>query len=495
MFKKAIFHFVFLTALLSCSALFAQLTVDAIPNPKKDGSGWVSNPDHIINESTVSRLNEIISKLDAQKKVQIAVALVDDIGDAVPKEFATALFRKWGVGDRQTNNGLLILLVKNQRRIEFEVGYGLEGVLPDVMTFRIQQQHMVPLLKQGNYDAAILEGVIAVEKRLLASREELMRSDAEYISNLRPVYTGLIIAIDIALFIAYYILLSVYITSKRGQEIFSGSSCLFAMLPIFLPMVLVVCTAIFTNLLINYVVLLFIFYVSIGLVFASYFITILRSIRKKEEPDRVVRYQELVLKTRSLKYYALIFPVPLLGFVYLLVKRILIRLRYAPYYSDACEGRKMQQVTKDKKIYLSADQQVELELKSVSFDIWKAVDCDVLLIIPYADQFSSTIGCGKCKNRTAKLVKVDVQARATFSHGGLTVRSYECEVCHSAFVRRESSSRLIQKAKKGPMFSDSGPSSGGWGGSSSGGSSSSSSSSSSDFGGGSSGGGGSGSSW
>ena len=153
----------------------AAVSVDSILNPKTAGTGYVSDSHHILSKGTIDQVNEILKKLDTAKKAQIAIVLVNSIGNRVPKEFATELFKFWGIGDKATNKGLLVLLVKDQKRIEFEVGYGLEGVIPDIISNRIQQQAMVPNLKKGDYNAAILEGLKMISKTLEEGNKKTSR--------------------------------------------------------------------------------------------------------------------------------------------------------------------------------------------------------------------------------------------------------------------------------------------------------------------------------
>ena len=81
-------------------------------------------------------------------------------------DFAHRLLNEWGVGKKGKNNGLVILLVTDQRCIQFYTGYGLEGDLPDAICKRIQTRDMIPYLKDGNWDAGMVAGVRAVCGRL-----------------------------------------------------------------------------------------------------------------------------------------------------------------------------------------------------------------------------------------------------------------------------------------------------------------------------------------
>jgi len=138
----------------------AEYTVETIPNPKtQDANAYVSNPDGILKQETVSRINVLLDSLEAQNGSEVAVVAVNSIGYEDIKSFATTLFKTWGIGKSRNNNGLLVLFVLDQRKVTFETGYGLEGVLPDAISKRIQTQSMIPEFKNGNYDAGILAGV------------------------------------------------------------------------------------------------------------------------------------------------------------------------------------------------------------------------------------------------------------------------------------------------------------------------------------------------
>ena len=81
-------------------------------------------------------------------------------------EYSTNLFRQFGIGDKEKNNGLLILIALEERKSRIEVGYGLEGVLPDGKTGRIQDEYMIPYFKDNNFDEGILNGYKALFKEV-----------------------------------------------------------------------------------------------------------------------------------------------------------------------------------------------------------------------------------------------------------------------------------------------------------------------------------------
>ncbi len=161
----------FLLILFADTAAFAQsaYTVETLPNPKAGGGrGYVSNPDGILGESDVNQLNTIIAALEDSATAQVAVAIVNSIGEENPKDFAYRLFRHWKVGQAGRDNGLLILSVIDQRRTEFETGYGLEAVLPDAICYRIGMQELAPYFREEAYG----QGLLATLERIRATLED-----------------------------------------------------------------------------------------------------------------------------------------------------------------------------------------------------------------------------------------------------------------------------------------------------------------------------------
>ncbi|MCH2042920.1 MAG: TPM domain-containing protein [Saprospiraceae bacterium] len=154
--------FIVQTVLLTCLvfSLNAQhFSIETVPNPKENRNDFVSNPDQIITSAEETKLNKLLYYLERETSIEVAVVLVNSIGDQKPADFATTLINYWGVGKRGLNNGLLVLMVKGQRRIEFRTGYGLETILTDIECKDIQQKHMVPAFKAEKYGVGILQGL------------------------------------------------------------------------------------------------------------------------------------------------------------------------------------------------------------------------------------------------------------------------------------------------------------------------------------------------
>ena len=137
-------------------------TVDNLPMVYlQDRTKHVVNPDGILSAPAVARMDSMLYRLEADKGVQSVVAVVERIEGGDCYEFAITLGNKYGVGNQQ-NTGLIILLSTQDRCYQILTGEGLEGTLPDAICRRIENRKMVPYLKTGDWDNAMLQTVAAV---------------------------------------------------------------------------------------------------------------------------------------------------------------------------------------------------------------------------------------------------------------------------------------------------------------------------------------------
>lgn len=157
-------------------------TPKSVPNVQvEDYRRFVTNPDDILSREAVYRIDTTLLRLKEARIAQVAVVAVESIGFSEPREFATELFRHWGIGEKGRDNGLLVLLVLGQGAIEIEVGYGLEGVLTDGLCKRVIERLMIPRFKEGDFDGGMIEGVGALAGILTTSAvpEELAAEEDE----------------------------------------------------------------------------------------------------------------------------------------------------------------------------------------------------------------------------------------------------------------------------------------------------------------------------
>ena len=126
----------------------------AIPNVKKVNTIYINDKANLLSESTKQDLLKIGTDLDNKYKAQIAVYTIDSLNGESIEDYANKLFRKLGIGYKEKNNGVLILVAKNDHKARIEVGYGLEGDIPDGKAGRILKS-MLNEFKKDKYDEGI----------------------------------------------------------------------------------------------------------------------------------------------------------------------------------------------------------------------------------------------------------------------------------------------------------------------------------------------------
>lgn len=125
-------------------------------------TGRVTDNAQILSETTRRSLTETLKGHEDRTSNQIAILTVPTINGESIEEYAVKVFEAWKLGQKGKDNGILIVVVPNDRRMRIEVGYGLEGTLTDGMAGQILQFVMTPRFKNGDYDGGITDGVQAV---------------------------------------------------------------------------------------------------------------------------------------------------------------------------------------------------------------------------------------------------------------------------------------------------------------------------------------------
>lgn len=170
---KTIIFLVFIASMFAAPAMAA----------KKDNPflvGRVTDNAEILNDSTRRTLTERLKAHEAGTGNQVAVLTVPTIGDESIEEYAVAVFESWKLGVKGKDNGVLIIVVPNDRRMRIEVGYGLEGALTDSMAGQIIRNVMTPRFKEGDFDGGVEAGVQSVIDVLEKGALPEMAQDKEY---------------------------------------------------------------------------------------------------------------------------------------------------------------------------------------------------------------------------------------------------------------------------------------------------------------------------
>ena len=195
-------------------------TPRTVPNVQLDDARrFVSNPDWILSPTTVAEIDRMCFELKEKGLAQVAVLVLDEVDERDLELFAHKVLNLWGVGDREKDNGLVISVVRRQRDIQFETGYGLEGVLPDAICKRIQTVYMVPPLGRGDWDEGVLEGVKAVYNVLTDNKEELGA-----LSGAEDSEGDLFVILALVLPLLAFVILAIAIARQRNKNGGAGNS-------------------------------------------------------------------------------------------------------------------------------------------------------------------------------------------------------------------------------------------------------------------------------
>ncbi|WAM35036.1 TPM domain-containing protein [Caldicellulosiruptor morganii] len=139
---------------------------DVLPKPQKNI--YVFDCANLIDDSDEEEMRALAKELDQKTQAQLVAVTVETLGGKTIEEYALELFRKWGIGDKEKNNGVLILvnrenlLAGKKGRIRIEVGYGLEGAITDGKAGRILDDYAIPAFEKKEYSKGIKDTFFAV---------------------------------------------------------------------------------------------------------------------------------------------------------------------------------------------------------------------------------------------------------------------------------------------------------------------------------------------
>ncbi len=144
-------------AALACGAV----GVNSLPKP----TGYVSDLAHVVSPADKDTLEAFCTRVEQELGVQFALVTIDSIGDQPIRDFALDLSRKWGVGDRKTNQGVLLLLAVKDHKDDIETGRGIEPYITDGFAGSTLRS-MRPDLRSGNYGAALIAAAHSMAQQI-----------------------------------------------------------------------------------------------------------------------------------------------------------------------------------------------------------------------------------------------------------------------------------------------------------------------------------------
>ena len=178
----------------------AQLRVSPAPDR------WVTDQAGFLSPETVARLDARLEDYERQTGHQLLVWIGRTFGEgSTPEEFAVRAFEAWKVGRKGIDDGLVLFIFAEDRKIKIEVGYGLEGVVPDIYAYRVINNILVPGIRAGRPDQAVEDAVTALIGYISgdgnAAGEEPAPARGRGTSAVKGVFSGIAVLILIILFI------------------------------------------------------------------------------------------------------------------------------------------------------------------------------------------------------------------------------------------------------------------------------------------------------
>lgn len=367
----------FISLLFSQILLAKEYSPEDIVNPNKaDRRVYVADPADLVSPSAQAQANKILWNLRQQTGAEAVVVVVPNTGDYTREEFAVKLFDNWGVGKSDNDNGVIILIVPDQREAWIATGYGVEGVIPDIAATKIVNRSVVPYMKQNNLDGAVV--AVAQDVATVLSQpeaaEELKSKNKEAWDQMHE--------------------------SDVTSEDFAA----------------------------------FILMVVISLFIISWvkFIVDSRSLKNKE------RYLQARGWNDSQTTYLLlgIFSLGLGIIPYFLAKRRYHKARNSHPPCETCHGKMRKLNEEEDNNLLSPAQDLEEKLNSVDYDVWVCEQCGSVERYAFPNRHSQYSECPHCHTKAMFMAKDHVVVPPTTKSTGIGERIYECKYCRNQTRKR-----------------------------------------------------------
>lgn len=181
-------------------------------------SGRVVDAADIIPANEEARLTEKLAALETQSRRQLVVATVPSLGGYEISDYGYQLGRSWGIGDNQRNDGVILLVAPNERKLRIESGYGMEGIITDGLSSLIINQAIVPKFKAGDYPGGIEAGVDALVTQMTLPEDEARKIAAQAAKPRQDSGGGIDFGTVVFLLIFFFFFVLPMLRAMRGGK-------------------------------------------------------------------------------------------------------------------------------------------------------------------------------------------------------------------------------------------------------------------------------------
>lgn len=377
--------YIFLLCVLSFSLFGQSYTVESVPNPQEAAvPSFVSDPDNLLKPETELIINTQIDSLWKVNDTEMAVVVLNSIGFENEDDFANRLYNHWGIGGKSQNNGVLLLVVQDIRRIVIRTGYGVEGILPDITAHRIISDIIVPHFRNGDIDAGVIAGVDGVIRVI---REEPFVKETR-----KPVNWGEALPYAAAGYIIFMFLTLLWIVTAvrkvhqnkvlstnlaRYKAIKDQNKATYAISAFTFPMI-------------AFFIILFFF---------------------------------------RFEYILLLLPVPIAALpAYLYGRRKMYKARRAPIPCNVCSNKMHMLSEREEDTRLKVSQQFEEKLNTVDYDVFVCDNCQNEAVFSL-DKFNAYTRCPRCNTKAYILHSKRTVLMPTYFNSGTQRSTFKCKFC------------------------------------------------------------------
>jgi uncharacterized protein len=206
--------------------LTAQMLVAAEVIPPKPDR-YFNDYANVVSKNAADRFNEQLAQFERETSDQVVVAVFSKMqSDSDVADYTRRVAQAWGVGQKERRNGVVLFVFIQDRKMFIQVGYGLEGALPDATAFDITERHIKPLFRSGNYEAGLATGIDLIRKAIRGEYKGSGKTVAE--QSRGGGAKGLL---PFLIFVVILIILSRIMRRRGGYGYSSGRDG-----PVFLPM-------------------------------------------------------------------------------------------------------------------------------------------------------------------------------------------------------------------------------------------------------------------
>ncbi|PKL52462.1 MAG: hypothetical protein CVV37_01080 [Nitrospira bacterium HGW-Nitrospira-1] len=156
--------------IFACCYLLAAPAFAVQPPLPQQPASHVVDLAGIIEDSVESRLDGYLQELEQKTTAQFVVLTITSLeGDSIDAFSITTAHEKWKLGQKGKDNGVLLVVAQNDKKYRFEIGYGLEGILPDSLVGSIGREYLVPNFRKGDYSAGITSAALVIANKIASS--------------------------------------------------------------------------------------------------------------------------------------------------------------------------------------------------------------------------------------------------------------------------------------------------------------------------------------